>query len=194
MSLILSIILTGAAAIAGIILCPSSASTSANRSRSGSHSIALALAACFALTGRPAAAGDLLKGSATVIDGSTLAIDGVYVKLFGIVTPAPDATCWDAHEAPYACGRQVRAELTAHIGAEGLTCERSGYSDDRLAKAVCRVGNEDLGDWLITRGYALPTGDAPASYRQAGDRAWGKRTGLWAGVFDEPTDWRQAAR
>lgn len=192
MSILLGIILAGAAGIAGTILCPSPASTSANRKRV--PGLALALAACFDLTVRPAAAGDLLKGSATVVDGSTLAIDGVSVKLFGIVTPAPDATCWDAHEAPYACGRQVRAELTAHIGAEGLTCQRSGHSDDRLAKAVCRLGNEDLGDWLITRGYAMPTGDAPVSYRQAGDRAWGLRAGLWAGVFDEPTDWRQATQ
>ncbi|GJE37107.1 thermonuclease family protein [Methylobacterium persicinum] len=191
MSLILGILFTAVAAVAGTILCPSP-SSSPNRNRI--PGLALALVALVALNGRPAVAGDLLQGSATVIDGSTLAIAGVPVKLFGIVTPASDATCWDANEAPYTCGRQVTAELTAHIGTERLICERSGQTDDRSGTAVCRMGDEDLGNWMIARGYAMPTADAPGLYKQAGDHAWGQRAGLWAGVFDDPKTWRHAAR
>lgn len=192
MSLILGILFTGAAALAGTILCPSPPTSSSDRNRI--LGLALGLVALVALTGRPAEAGDLIEGSATVIDGSTLAIGGVPVKLSGIVAPAPDTTCWDAHEAPYTCGRQVAAELTAHIGTGGLTCARSGRSDDRSVVAVCRMGAEDLGDWMIARGYAIPTSDAPASYKKAADRAWGQRVGLWAGIFDDPTSWQRAVR
>lgn len=192
MSLILGILLTAAAAVAGTLLCPSPPSSPSNRNRV--PGLALALAATLALAGRPAEAGDLLQGRATVLDGSTLVVGGVPVTLRGIVAPATETTCWDAHEAPYTCGRRAAAELTAHIGTEGLTCERSGHPDDRSAVAVCRMGAEDLGDWMIARGYAIPTSDAPASYRQAADRAWGQRVGLWAGIFEDPTSWRQAAR
>lgn len=194
MSLLLGIVLTGAVAIAGTILCPSPNSPSANQNRVRGLALSLVMAACFAIAGRPATAAEFLAGRATVIDGSTLAINGASVKLFGIVTPASDATCWDAHEAPYACGRQVSTELTTHIGAQALICDRRERGDDRVAKATCRVGDEDLGDWMITRGYAVPAGDAPVSYRQASDRAWGRRAGLWGGVFEYPTDWAQAAR
>jgi len=192
MSLILGVLLTAAAAIAGTLLCPSPPSS--NRHRVPGLALALAAGLALTLAGRPAEAGDLLQGRATVVDGSTLVVGGVPVTLSGIVAPAAKTTCWDANEAPYTCGRRATAELAAHIGTEGLTCERSGPADDRSAMAVCRMGAEDLGDWMIARGYAVPTSDAPASYKKAADRAWGQRIGLWAGIFEDPTSWRQAAR
>ncbi len=84
MSLILGILLTAAAAIAGTLLCPSPPSSNRNRV----PGLALALAATLALAGRPAEAGDLLQGRATVVDGSTLVVGGVPVTLSGIVAPA----------------------------------------------------------------------------------------------------------
>lgn len=195
MSILIGILLTGMAAIAGTILCPTAATTPRSPARvPNTLASMLALAGCLALAGQPASAGAPATGRVAVIDGSTLTIDGAAVTLFGIVMPAPDATCWDAHEAPYACGRRVRARLIARIGTTEPICERHDRPDGHAAEATCRIGDEDLGDWMIANGYAVPARDAPASYRQASDRAWGRRAGLWAGVFDDPTDWWRAER
>ncbi|GJE54852.1 thermonuclease family protein [Methylobacterium thuringiense] len=183
-----------AGALAGAILYFAPTVPRTNRTRLPGLVLVVVSAASPAVAAGGASGGDLLKGRATVIDGSSLVIDGVPVTLFGIVTPASDATCWDAREAPYACGRQVSAELTARIGSEALICERRERPNDRPAKVMCQVGQADLGDWMISHGYAMPAGDAPASYRQARDHAWGRRAGLWGGVFDYPTDWSQAVR
>ena len=195
MSIIIGILLTGVAAIAGTILCPTSSTRHQSPTRAPNTLVStLALAACLAIAGKPALAGDPAREHMTLINGSTLTIDGASVTLFGIVMPAPDATCWDAHEAPYACGRQVRAELIARIGTKEPICERHVRPGGRSTEATCRIGDEDLGDWMIANGYAMPARDAPVSYRQASDRAWGRRAGLWAGVFEDPTDWWQAER
>ncbi|MCJ2006014.1 thermonuclease family protein [Methylobacterium sp. J-092] len=189
MSIIIGILLTVVAAIAGTILCPPPATRHHPPARVPDNRVlTLALATCLAIAGKPALAGEPATGHVSLINGTTLTIDGGSVTLFGIVMPAPDATCWDAHEVPYACGRQVREKMIARIGTAEPICERHDRPDSGSAEATCRIGDEDLGDWMIANGYAMPARDAPASYRRASDRAWGRRAGLWAGVFDDPTD------
>lgn len=189
MSIIIGILLTVVAAIAGTILCPPPATRHHPPARVPDNRVlTLALATCLAIAGKPALAGEPATGHASLINGTTLTIDGGSVTLFGIVMPAPDATCWDAHEVPYACGRQVREKMIARIGTAEPICERHDRPDSGSAEATCRIGDEDLGDWMIANGYAMPARDAPASYRRASDLAWGRRAGLWAGVFDNPTD------
>lgn len=192
MSLILGFLLTGIAAIAGTVLCPPPAGKF--RDRNGPLALALAagLAASMVLANSPAGAAGRLAGPAEVIAGSILAVDGIPVPLTGIIAPALDATCWDAQEKPYACGHRARVELAGRIGADVVTCDWSDGRDQRMATATCRAGNTDLGEWMIEHGYAVPAGEASATYRAAGDRAWARRAGLWAGVFADPAGWSEA--
>lgn len=44
---------------------------------------------------------------------------------------------------------------------------------------------------MIEHGYAVPTCEASAAYRAAGDRAWARRAGLWGGVFVDPAGWSE---
>lgn len=192
MSLILGFLLTGIAAIAGTVLCPPPAGKS--RDRNGSLGLALAatLAASMVLAHSPAGAAGRLVGPAEVIAGSTLAVDGIPVSLAGIIAPALDATCWDAQEKPYACGQRARVELAGRIGTGVVMCDWSDGRGRRMATATCRAGDTDLGEWMIEHGYAVPASEASATYRAAGDRAWGRRAGLWAGVFADPAGWSEA--
>lgn len=193
MSLILGFLLTGIAAIAGTVLCPPPAGKSGDRNGLLSLALAATLVASIVLANSPASAAGRLAGPAEVIDGSTLAIDGIPLSLAGIAAPARDATCWDAQEKPYACGHRARVELAGRIGAVVVTCDWSDGQGRRAATATCRAGDTDLGEWMIEHGYAVPAGEASATYRAAGDRAWGRRAGLWAGVFADPARWSEAA-
>ncbi|MCJ2012189.1 thermonuclease family protein [Methylobacterium sp. J-076] len=194
MSLLLGLVLTGIAAVAGTVLCPPAAGRPIDRDGLPGLALAVALAALAVITSHPAGAAERLTGRARIIDGATLAIDGVPVALSGIVAPAADATCSDAREVPYACGHRIQAALAARIGAEAVTCTPSGREDGRTATATCLAGGTDLGEWMVAQGYAVPAREAPSAYRAAGDRAWGRRLGLWGGVFTDPAGWRQAAR
>ena len=135
-------------------------------------------------------AGNALHGPAQVIDGGTLRVGERQVSLYGIAAPEADQTCADAQDQTYACGRDAARALADHIGAAALTCQPRGAAAGGVIVALCRIGDEDLGAWMVGRGLAVPDRAVAPDYVAAADRAWGRRLGLWSGVFQDPTERR----
>lgn len=203
MSLTAAILLIYAACLVGTIASPArshddrpsgppSAEPSARRLLA-----ALAVPALALLTGLqapPARAGEAaprtVSGPATVVDGATLDLGGRRLRLYGIDAPDLDQTCSDGHERDYACGHAAAEALTARIGGESVTCEPRG-SD---GTALCRRDGEDLAAWMVANGYAIADRSTPAAYEAQDRRAWGRRVGLWSGVFEIPADRRRMRR
>ncbi len=131
-----------------------------------------------------------LEGPATVIDGGTLAIGGRRVRLHGIAAPALDQTCFDAQEHGYACGRVAAQALATRIGEGSIGCEP--VKDGETTSARCRLGADDLAAWMVESGYAVADRSVSTDYAAQDERAWGRRRGLWAGVFDWPAGRRTA--
>ncbi|WP_267353783.1 MULTISPECIES: thermonuclease family protein [unclassified Methylobacterium] len=183
MSLILGALLACAAGVAGTLLCPDD---KAGRSRLPLLAVLLA----GGLAGHtPARAGEVLQGPAQVIDGGTLRVGARQVSLAGIVAPDADQSCSDAQDRTYACGRDAARALTDRIGEAVVACEPRGGGETLVA--LCRIGDEDLGSWMVAHGLAVPERDAAPAYAAAADRAWGRRLGLWSGVFQDPTERRR---
>lgn len=135
-----------------------------------------------------------LAGPATVIDGATLSVDGRRLRLHGIVAPSLDQTCFDAQERGYSCGRVAAEALTGRIGDASLVCDVQGTeAETGTTTARCRLGTDDLAAWLVEGGYAVADRGVSSEYVPQDERAWGRRRGLWAGVFDLPTRRRTAA-
>jgi len=180
MSLFVGILLACAAGLAGTLLCPDDRG---GRSR-------LPLLAALLIGGlpwhAPARAGEILRGPAQVIDAGTLRVGARKVSLFGIAAPEADATCADAQDRPYPCGRDAARALADRIGGAAVACEPRGDA----STALCRVGDADLGAWMVAQGLALPDRDVAPDYAPAADRAWGRRIGLWSGVFQDPAERR----
>ncbi|SFS60921.1 thermonuclease family protein [Methylobacterium sp. yr668] len=180
MSLYVGILLACAAGLAGTLLCPDD-----RGDRSRLPLLAALVAGGLGWHG-PARAGEILRGPAQVIDGGTLRVGGRPVSLFGIAAPEADATCADARDRPYPCGRDAARALADRIGGAAVTCEPRGEA----GAALCRVGEADLGAWIVAQGLALPDRDLAPDYAPAADRAWGRRLGLWSGVFQDPAERR----
>lgn len=180
MSLFVGILLACAAGLAGTLLCPDDR---AGRSR---LPLLAALLAGGLAWHAPARAGEVLRGPARVIDGGTLRLGARQVSLFGIAAPDVDATCADAQDRPYPCGRDAARALADRIGGAAVACEPRGDAD----AALCRVGDADLGAWMVAQGLALPDRAVAPDYAPAADRAWGRRLGLWSGVFQDPAERR----
>ncbi|MFF8803349.1 MULTISPECIES: thermonuclease family protein [unclassified Methylobacterium] len=158
----------------------------------------LALVGAGMVAGSPARAAEPVShsvsqgvgGPAHVIDGATLEIGGRRLRLHGIDAPEIDQTCYDGHERGYACGRVAAAALAARIGAAPLACEPRGGADG-TATVLCRLGEEDLAAWMVANGYAVADRSVSADYTDQDRRAWGRRLGLWSGVFELPSERRR---
>ncbi len=131
-----------------------------------------------------------VTGFARIIDGDSLEIGGVDIRLQGVDAPELAQTCSRRGET-YACGETARAALQRRAREGALTCELGKQDKYRRSLGRCFADDDDLGAWLVRRGYAVSYG---SDYKAEEERARRERAGLWAGSFEEPAAWRKAHR
>jgi endonuclease YncB( thermonuclease family) len=138
-----------------------------------------------------AAVPDSVAGVATVVDGDTLELHGVRVRLHGIDAPESAQTCSDRRGKQWRCGQQAALALAHRIGRSTVTCTRT--DTDRYGRMVARCAT-DLGDingWLVAEGWAVAYRSYAKDYVAAEERARAARKRIWSGSFEMPWDWRR---
>lgn len=140
----------------------------------------------------PRTPGEPVSGRAHVIDGDSVEIAGVRIRLFGIDAPERDQDCQDAGGKTYSCGRAAARALTAIIAGRDIICTPVEVDQYNRDVAICMAGELDLGEALVRGGHALDyarhsRGRYAAAERDARDA----RRGVWAGTFERPATWRQ---
>jgi endonuclease YncB( thermonuclease family) len=130
-----------------------------------------------------------LTGLARVVDGDTIRIQGVSVRLSGIDAPELSQLCGGA-----SCGVAARAALRRLTHAKTVTCVEE--TRDRYKRIVgrCVADGVDLAAAMALAGHALAYRQYGSAYVVQERQAQMARAGMWAGVFDAPWDWRRAKR
>lgn len=114
-----------------------------------------------------------VSGTAVIIDGDTLKINGQRIRLHGI----------DAPEAKTLWGKAATAALIAHINNQPITCTPSmlGNSLDRYKRliAICKTGSTDLSQLLVKMGLAKAYLKYSTDYIQNQKKARKAGLGIW---------------
>lgn len=134
-----------------------------------------------------------VKGSARVVDGDTLHIDNVKVRMHGIDAPESDQTCTKDGKV-WACGKSSTQHLRDLIDGREVSC---GWQEkDRYGRvvAVCRIGGSDLNAAQVAAGLAVAYRRYSKDYVALEEQARTAGKGMWAGTFDLPKDHRAAKR
>jgi endonuclease YncB( thermonuclease family) len=120
-----------------------------------------------------------VNGYARVIDGDSIEIAGVRIRLDG------------ANGRAWSCGMTAADALRRHLRGRELRCELSGRDQFRRMIAVCALADgSDVNAWLVRQGWALASGRS-GNYRSEQNEAQAGRHGIWAGTFTPPKEWRQ---
>jgi len=143
------------------------------------------------------APGTTITGRASVIDGDTIEIQGESIRLNGIDAPESSQTCSDSLGKSYRCGARSAAALDELLSASSPTrckfVERDRYG--RFVGNCYRADGSSVQELHVRSGWALDwprySGGAYAAQQRAAQE---EGTGLWAGTFQLPWEWRAARR
>ena len=96
-----------------------------------------------------------LVGKPRVVDGDTIAIAGIRIRLHGIDAPETRQTCTDSNNKVYPCGKQSTAYLKSIKENNEVSCE--GKDTDRYGRliAVCYVSGMNLNATMVEEGWAI---------------------------------------
>ena len=132
-----------------------------------------------------------LEGRGRALDGDTLDIGGVRVRLWGIDAPEKRQTC-RADGRPWSCGALATAALRSR--SIDLRCE--SREKDRYGRvlAVCFQGAEDINAWMVSEGWALAYRRYSETYAPLEEEARKKGRGIHRGAFVAPWEWRRGKR
>ena len=138
----------------------------------------------------PRQTGAMIAGRPRVVDGDSLEVSGHRVRLFGIDAPESLQHCSDRRGRSYACGRDARDALSEAIGRQSVSCTPVGESYGRDV-SMCNAGGRDLSEAMVRSGHALELRQySRGRYADAEREARNARRGLWAGDFEQPSQWR----
>lgn len=110
----------------------------------------IALSACLA---SPVAA--QISGPVHVVDGDTLRLGGITIRLHGIDAPETAQTCRTEHGVDWACGRWVTNAVRAAYQGKPAIC--APITQDRYGRTVatCDVSGQDMGQHIVSQGWAF---------------------------------------
>lgn len=133
-----------------------------------------------------------IEGIPDVIDGDSIRIQGVVVRLHGMDAPELDQTCLDADDQRWACGKQAKAALEEIIGDNSVRCRRAVHHPRYVGD--CRIGDRRISAEMLRSGWAVV--DRRGSRKYIGDESTARRESLnlWSGSFEKPWNWRKDGR
>jgi endonuclease YncB( thermonuclease family) len=134
-----------------------------------------------------------IAGPTKVIDGDTIVIHSVKIRLHGIDAPERAQVC-KANGKHYRCGASATLALAKRIGGQPVSCEKRDQDQYGRIVAVCRTGGTDLNGWLVSEGLALAYRRYSTDYIGQEQTAREARRGLWQGDFVKPWHWRKGKR
>lgn len=150
--------------------------------------LALALSASSVHAGTNG--GPLIAGPATVVDGDTLRIGPVTIRIHGIDAPEQDQHCGTKSGRAWNCGEAATRALADLVKGRSIECIPLDTDVYRRIVARCHVGGIDLGAELVDQGLAWSYRRYSDDYVDAERSAQMAASGIWQGVSQPAWDYR----
>ena len=138
--------------------------------------------------------GGSISGPARIIDGDTIWVAGVKIRMNGIDAPEQDQSCFADDGASYPCGIAASNALEELIRSQDVHCE--GDTADRYGRliATCYINTRDINAEMVRAGWAVAYRRYSEKYASVEKSAKDTGQGLWQGSFRMPWVWRAESR
>ena len=171
--------------------CDRRASARIGQGRSGRRAATLLLAGLLAgVVGSAAPAAVIEAPSATVIDGDTIDLGPVRIRIHRIDAPEAGQRCDDGEGGAWPCGDRAIRRMAELVESEPVSCEALERERYGRIIAICRVRGVDIGAQLVSEGLAWAFRRYSTDYAGQEDEARRARRGVWRGDAETPWDYR----
>ncbi|WP_245525504.1 thermonuclease family protein [Mesorhizobium sp. M00.F.Ca.ET.216.01.1.1] len=106
---------------------------------------------------------------------------GYSVAVSGIDVVKQDEICTDDGKS-WACGIRARTAFRAFLRGRTVVCTVPPEGGRDLISAECRIGKQDIGQWLVENGWARAARGGP--YVEAGEKASTAKKGIFGSAPD----------
>jgi endonuclease YncB( thermonuclease family) len=130
-----------------------------------------------------------IEGTAYVIDGDTIDVAGVRVRLYGVDAPERDQTC-ASPTGRWACGAVATAALRSLVKGRGVQCRAELTDAYQRTVATCWVSGQDIGAYMVRSGNAWAFRRYALGYVAEEQAARAARIGVWVSPTCPAWDYR----
>jgi endonuclease YncB( thermonuclease family) len=133
-------------------------------------------------------------GEVRVVDGDTLRLGPITVRLAGLDAPERGQDCQRADGSRFDCGEAAARHMASLVRRRAVSCDTIGRDRYGRAVGICRADGRDLAEGMVAAGWALAVAEGSrgqARYGMAEAQARSGRQGLWEGRFETPESWRR---
>lgn len=134
-----------------------------------------------------------ITGVARIIDGDSIRIDDVEIRLHGI-----DAVEWNQYcrreSFDWACGEAATKAMKQLVGSENIRCTWTERDRYERALASCYKDGADIASLMVDSGMALAYRRYAETYVPNEENAKATKKGVWNTEFVTPWDWRRGIR
>ena len=124
------------------------------------------------------------------IDGDTLVVGGVRVRLHGIDAPEADQTCGGRELSRWPCGAAALDALAGLIAGQQIGCTGSSFDSYGRLLASCRAAGRELNAEMVRNGLAWAYVRYSQRYAALEADARSRLVGVWAGRTEPPWSYR----
>lgn len=137
----------------------------------------------------------VVKGHiASIVAADVFRIAPHTVRLFGIASPTIDQQCQDAGGHSYECGYVAARKLKDFVSGDEVTCRVMSINAQNELMAACSVATFDIGAAMVEAGWAVALPAVTTIYLPYQTKAQQNHSGLWAGRFQMPWEWKAEQR
>ncbi len=127
-----------------------------------------------------------------VIDGDTIALGELRIRLQGIDAPELTQKCRDKKSMQaYKCGEAAKEYLIKLIGIQKVSCTDEGLDKYRRQLSYCYVGDINLNREMVRTGNALAYSKYDLYFIKEEMQARWNKAGVWGSEFTKPKVFRK---
>ncbi len=128
-----------------------------------------------------------------VIDGDSLIVDGVEIRLHGIDAPEYKQYCYRKNGKKYQCGAEAEKFLKKLLNGE-VECAIKNKDRYKRSVAVCYAGQKDINRMMVRNGWAVAYTTYGDDYFEDEKKARSEKRGIWQGKFMRPEFFRRLTK